>query len=93
MNYLDGFVAAVPLANKEAFLKHAQDAALVFKEYGALQVVESWGDDVPEGKLTSFPLAVKREEGEMKFHRATFGTGSILHQTALAGAAGIKTGQ
>ena len=64
MNYLDGFVAAVPLANKEAFLKHAQDAALVFKEYGALQVVESWGDDVPEGKLTSFPLAVKREEGE-----------------------------
>jgi uncharacterized protein YbaA (DUF1428 family) len=64
MNYLDGFVAAVPLANKAAFLKHAQDAAVVFKEYGALQVVESWGDDVPEGKLTSFPMAVKREEGE-----------------------------
>ncbi len=64
MNYLDGFVAAVPVANKEAFLKHAQDAALVFKEYGALSVVESWGDDVPEGKLTSFPMAVKREEGE-----------------------------
>jgi uncharacterized protein YbaA (DUF1428 family) len=65
MNYLDGFVAAVPMANKEAFLKHAQDAAVVFKEYGALQVVESWGDDVPEGKLTSFPMAVKREEGEV----------------------------
>ena len=64
MNYLDGFLAAVPMANKEAFLKHAQDAAVVFKEYGALQVVESWGDDVPEGKLTSFPMAVKREEGE-----------------------------
>jgi uncharacterized protein YbaA (DUF1428 family) len=64
MNYLDGFVAAVPLANKAAFLKHAQDAAVVFKEYGALQVVESWGDDVPEGKVTSFPMAVKREEGE-----------------------------
>ena len=64
MNYLDGFVAAVPVANKEAFLKHALDAAVVFKEYGALSVVESWGDDVPEGKLTSFPMAVKREEGE-----------------------------
>ncbi len=64
MNYLDGFVAAVPMANKEAFLKHAQEAAVVFKEYGALNVVESWGDDVPEGKLTSFPMAVKREEGE-----------------------------
>jgi uncharacterized protein YbaA (DUF1428 family) len=64
MNYLDGFVAAVPLAKKEAFLKHATDAAMVFKEYGALQVVESWGDDVPEGQLTSFPMAVKREAGE-----------------------------
>lgn len=64
MNYLDGFVAAVPLAKKEAFLKHATDAAVVFKEYGALSVVESWGDDVPEGQLTSFPMAVKRETGE-----------------------------
>ena len=64
MNYLDGFVAAVPLAKKEAFLKHATDAAVVFKEYGALSVVESWGDDVPEGQLTSFPIAVKREAGE-----------------------------
>ena len=64
MNYLDGFVAAVPLAKKEAYLKHAADAAVVFKEFGALSVVESWGDDVPEGKLTSFPMAVKREEGE-----------------------------
>ncbi len=64
MNYLDGFVAAVPLAKKEAFLKHATDAAVVFKEYGALNVVESWGDDVPDGKLTSFPMAVRREEDE-----------------------------
>jgi uncharacterized protein YbaA (DUF1428 family) len=64
MNYVDGFVAAVPLANKEAFVKHAQEAALVFKEHGALSVVESWGDDVAEGKLTSFPMAVKKEEGE-----------------------------
>ena len=64
MNYLDGFVAAVPLAKKEAFVKHATDAAVVFKEYGALNVVESWGDDVPEGQLTSFPMAVKLEAGE-----------------------------
>jgi uncharacterized protein YbaA (DUF1428 family) len=65
MNYLDGFVAAVPVANKEAYLKHATEAAAVFKDYGALSVVESWGDDVPEGKLTSFPMAVKREEDEV----------------------------
>ncbi|SAL16342.1 DUF1428 domain-containing protein [Caballeronia humi] len=64
MNYVDGFVVAVPVAKREAFIKHAQAAAVVFKEFGALQVVECWGDDVPEGKLTSFPMAVKREADE-----------------------------
>lgn len=65
MNYLDGFVAAVPLAKKEAYLKHASDAAVVFKDFGALSVVESWGDDVPDGKLTSFPMAVQRKDDEV----------------------------
>ena len=64
MSYVDGFVCAVPSANRAAYLQHAQDAAAIFKEYGALSVVECWGDDVPEGKLTSFPLAVKCEAGE-----------------------------
>ena len=64
MNYVDGFVAAVPTANREAYLRHAEMAATVFKSHGALGVVECWGDDVPEGKLTSFPLAVKRAEDE-----------------------------
>jgi len=64
MNYVDGFVAAVPTANKEKFLRHAQEGAVVFKEAGALQVVECWGDDVPEGKLTSFPMAVQRKDDE-----------------------------
>jgi uncharacterized protein YbaA (DUF1428 family) len=65
MNYIDGFVAAVPAANKEAYVEHAKDMAAVLKEYGALRSIECWGDDVPEGKLTSFPMAVKREEGEI----------------------------
>ena len=64
MNCIDGFVLAVPTANREAYLKVAEDAAIVFKEYGALKVVECWGDDVPDGKLTSFPMAVKCEECE-----------------------------
>jgi len=64
MAYVDGFVAAVPTANREAFRKHAEATAAVFKEYGALRVVDCWGDDVPEGKLTSFPMAVRRKEGE-----------------------------
>ena len=38
--------------------------AAVFKENGATKLVECWGDDVPEGKVTSFPMAVKREENE-----------------------------
>src|SRR5690606_13838824 len=49
---------------QEAFLRHARLAAQVFKENGALEVVETWGDDVPEGKLTSFPLAVQLKPGE-----------------------------
>jgi uncharacterized protein YbaA (DUF1428 family) len=64
MNYVDGFVAAVPTANREKYRMHAEKAAAVFKEHGALNFVECWGDDVPEGKVTSFPMAVKREADE-----------------------------
>jgi uncharacterized protein YbaA (DUF1428 family) len=64
MKYVDGFVAAVPTANREKYQRHAQAAATVFKEHGALSVVECWGDDVPEGKLTSFPMAVQRKPDE-----------------------------
>ena len=64
MSYVDGFVAAVPTANKARYKMHAELAAGVFKEHGALQVVECWGDDVPEGKVTSFPMAVQRKDDE-----------------------------
>ena len=64
MTYVDGFVAAVPTANRAKYIQHASDAAVVFKEHGALQMVECWGDDVPDGKLTSFPLAVKCQADE-----------------------------
>jgi len=64
MNYVDGFVIAVPTAKKETYLHHATVAAQVFKDLGALEIVETWGDDVPEGKVTSFPMAVKRRDDE-----------------------------
>lgn len=64
MPYVDGLVAAVPNGNKEDFIKHAKLSAEVFKEYGALRVVDSWGDDVPSGETTSFPMAVKCEANE-----------------------------
>ncbi len=59
MNYVDGFVIPVPKANREAYRQIAADVSERFKEWGALQVVECWGDDVPQGKLTSFPMAVQ----------------------------------
>lgn len=64
MTYVDGFVCAVPTANKEQYLSHAKLTSSVFKEHGALQVVECWGDDVPDGKVTSFPMAVRHKEDE-----------------------------
>ena len=64
MTYVDGFVAAVPTANREAYRRHAEAAVAVFKDHGALSVVECWGDDVPQGKLTSFPMAVKCQADE-----------------------------
>jgi len=64
MSYIDGFVAAVPTANRDAYRKHAEMAADVFKDHGALKLVECWGDDVPDGKLTSFPMAVKKADDE-----------------------------
>jgi uncharacterized protein YbaA (DUF1428 family) len=64
MNYVDGFVAAVPTANKQAYREHAERCAAVFKDHGALAAIECWGDDVPDGKLTSFPMAVRKQPDE-----------------------------
>jgi uncharacterized protein YbaA (DUF1428 family) len=64
MSYVDGFVVAVPKANRETYVTHAKRAAAVFKDHGAEKVVECWGDDVPDGKVTSFPMAVKRKPDE-----------------------------
>ncbi len=64
MTYIDGFVVAVPTVNRETYREFAKRAAEVFREHGALKVVECWGDDVPEGKVTSFPMAVKLQKDE-----------------------------
>lgn len=64
MQYVDGFLAAVPTANKEKFLAHARIGDSIFIQYGALRVVECWGDDVPHGTLTDFYRAVQASEEE-----------------------------
>ena len=55
MTYIDGFVAAVPTANKQKFIDHAKKADSVFVELGATRVLECWGDDVPEGNGHRLP--------------------------------------
>jgi uncharacterized protein YbaA (DUF1428 family) len=64
MSYVDGFVMAVPIANKAAFIEHAKKGDAVFIEYGATRVLECWGDDVPKGKQTDFWKAVEAKDGE-----------------------------
>jgi len=59
MSYIDGFVIAVPTANKQKFIDHANTGDSLFLEFGATRVIECWGDQVPEGKLTDFHRAVQ----------------------------------
>jgi uncharacterized protein YbaA (DUF1428 family) len=65
MTYVDGFLLAVPAANKDRYLKSASDAAPMFKEFGVRRHVETWADDVPDGKVTDFKRAVKAKPDEV----------------------------
>lgn len=63
-SYVQGFIIPVPAAQREAYRKLADEAWPMFEGYGALRVLEAWGDDVPGGKLTDFRRAVRAEAGE-----------------------------
>jgi uncharacterized protein YbaA (DUF1428 family) len=62
--YIEGFVIAVPAANKEKYRAHAESAVPIFKEFGMTRMVEAWGDDVPDGKVTDFRRAVQAKDDE-----------------------------
>ncbi len=64
MEYIDGFIAAVPNKKKTEYIQFAKEAAAVFKDHGATRVIECWGNDVPEGEITSFPKAVQCKNDE-----------------------------
>ena len=65
MSYVDGFIVAVPKNKVEDYKELAQKAGEVWKDHGALAYVECLGDDVPYGKLTSFPRAVQATDDEV----------------------------
>ena len=62
MTYVEGFVLAVPAANKQDYIKHASDAEPLFKEFGVTRMVEAWGDDVPHGEVTDWYRGVQASE-------------------------------
>jgi uncharacterized protein YbaA (DUF1428 family) len=64
MSYIEGFLVAVPTANKEKYREHAESAVPLFKKLGATRLVECWGDDVKDGKVTDFRRAVKAKDDE-----------------------------
>ncbi len=64
MSYVDGFVLAVPTADREKYRAFAAEVAPLFKDNGALEIFECWGDDVPDGEVTSFPMAVQCRDDE-----------------------------
>ena len=79
MSYIDGFVVPVPTGNRDKYIELAREMAEIFKECGAMSVTECWGDDVPDGEVTSFPMAVKLEPGEtvcIFLHRLAVAPGS-----------------
>jgi uncharacterized protein YbaA (DUF1428 family) len=65
MAYVDGFVVPLPRENLEAYKKMSLVCGAIWKSYGALEYRECIGDDVPPGKVTSFPLSVDLKEGEV----------------------------
>ena len=64
MAYIDGFVIAVPTANRQQFIDHAEKFDALFVEMGATRVLECWGDDVKSGKWTDFRRAVDARDDE-----------------------------
>ena len=64
MPYVSGFLTPVKIADRDRYIASAAKAWPLFQKYGALQQVETWGDDIPPGKVTGFDLAVQLEADE-----------------------------
>ena len=62
--YVDGYLYVIRTDRKEEFIEFAKEMSALFRRHGALRVMECWEEEVPEGKMTSMPMAVSRQEGE-----------------------------
>ncbi|MEX1234624.1 MAG: DUF1428 domain-containing protein [Roseovarius sp.] len=64
MSYYTASIAAVPAGNKPKYIEHTTAVWEMFKSYGATRMVETWGVDVPRGKVTDFYGAVDAKDDE-----------------------------
>lgn len=64
MTYISGFVIPVPKGRKDDYRKMAEDAAAMFRDYGALEMLEGWEEDVRDGEVTDFRRAVHARPDE-----------------------------
>ncbi len=67
IGYVDGFVIPIPRKNIGKYKKMAQIAGKVWLDHGAIDYFECQGDDVPNGKVTSFGKSVKLKKGEVVY--------------------------
>ena len=64
MQYVDGFVLAVPKKNLAIYRRIAAKAGKVWRKYGALQYVEAVGDALDVKFGASFKKTLKIKRGE-----------------------------
>ena len=64
MSYIQGYLIPVKVENKEAYIEVAKQSGQIFLDHGVTRIVEGWGDDLMDGKVTDFKKAVLAEEGE-----------------------------
>lgn len=62
--YVDGFLLPVPKKNLDKYRAMARKAGKIWIEYGALQFVESAGDDLKIEGMTGFPDIIKIKPDE-----------------------------
>lgn len=62
--YVDGYLIPVPETKIGEYREMAEAFAVIAKEFGAVEIVESVADDVKEGQWTDFFRAVDRQPGE-----------------------------